>query len=49
LFGTDTPFDTKGGEIFTRETMFTIDALPIPPREMQAIFGGNLARLLNLH
>lgn len=48
LFGTDSPFDTQGGEIFTRETMFTINALPIPPREKEAIFGGNLARLLKL-
>jgi uncharacterized protein len=48
LFGTDTPFDTQGGALFTRETMFTIEALPIPPREKQAIFGGNLERLLKL-
>ena len=48
LFGTDSPFDTRGGEIFTRETIFTIDALPIPPREKQAIFADNIKRLCRL-
>lgn len=48
LFGTDSPFDTRGGELFTRETLFTIEALPVPPAEKAAIYGGNLKRLLHI-
>lgn len=48
LFGTDAPFDTHGGDLFTRETLFSIEALPIPPAEKAAIYAGNLTRLLKL-
>ena len=48
LFGTDTPFDTKGGALFTSETVFSIEALAIPPAEKAAIYAGNLKRLLKL-
>lgn len=48
LFGTDSPFDTQGGALFTRDTLFTIEALAIPPAQKAAIYGGNLARLLHL-
>lgn len=48
LFGTDTPFDTKGGSLFTSETVFSIEALAIPPAEKAAIYAGNLKRLLKL-
>lgn len=48
LFGTDTPFDGTGGETFTRETLFSIDALTIPPAEKELIYAGNAIRLLRL-
>jgi predicted TIM-barrel fold metal-dependent hydrolase len=48
VFGTDTPFDTHGGALFTSETVLSIDALAIPPAEKAAIYAGNLKRLLKL-
>jgi predicted TIM-barrel fold metal-dependent hydrolase len=48
LFGTDTPFDGNGGKDFTRETLFSVEALVIPPHEKEMIYSGNLRRLLNL-
>ena len=48
IFGTDTPFDGNGGKDFTRETLFSIDALVIPPQEKEKIYAGNLMRLLGL-
>jgi len=46
LFGTDTPFDGLGGEGFTADTLKSIDAMPIPPAEREAIYSGNLQRLI---
>ena len=46
LFGSDTPMDAQAGEIFTSETDRTIAALPVTEAERQAIYGGNLQRLL---
>jgi predicted TIM-barrel fold metal-dependent hydrolase len=50
LFGTDTPYPlvTGEGKGFARETMASIDALPIAAAEKDAILGGNLQRLLGL-
>lgn len=48
LFGTDTPFDGAGGALFGKETLFSIDALAIPPAEREQIFAGNARRLLKL-
>ena len=46
LFGTDSPFDGAGGNIFNQETIFTVKALPITPEERSKIFSGNLQALL---
>ncbi len=46
LFGTDTPFDGMGGEGFTADTLKSIEAMPIPPAERQAIYAGNLQRII---
>lgn len=46
LFGTDTPFDGMGGEGFTADTLKSIEALPIPPAEREAIYSGNLLKLI---
>ncbi len=48
LFGTDAPFDGTGGEDFTRDTLFSIEALVIPPAEKQKLYAGNAQRLLKL-
>lgn len=48
LFGTDSPFDTQGGRVFCEETLFTIQALPVPPAEKARILGGNLQDMLNI-
>lgn len=48
LFGTDTPFDGAGGAVFGEETLFSIDALTIPPAEREQIFAGNAQRLMKL-
>lgn len=48
LFGTDAPFDGDAGETFTRETLFSIDALTIPPKEKQMILSGNAIKLMKL-
>ena len=48
LFGTDTPFDGNGGKDFTRETLFSIEALIIPPHEKDLIYAGNIQRLLHV-
>ena len=48
LFGSATPFDGNGGKDFTRETLFSIEALVIPPQEKEMIYSGNLRRLLDL-
>lgn len=48
LFGTDTPFDGRGGDLFTPRTQQTIAALALPPAHKQALMGGNACRLLRL-
>jgi aminocarboxymuconate-semialdehyde decarboxylase len=49
LFGTDTPFDGNGGEDFTRDTLFSIAALAVPPAAKQKMLSGNAIRLMKLH
>jgi predicted TIM-barrel fold metal-dependent hydrolase len=48
LFGTDAPFDGTGGEDFTRDTLFSIAALAVPPAQKAAILAENARRLLKL-
>lgn len=46
LFGTDMPFDCEAGEIFTSETVRSVEALSIPEADREKIFSGNALRLL---
>jgi uncharacterized protein len=48
LFGTDTPFDGRGGDLFTTRTLASIEALAISPAQRAALFAGNARRLLHL-
>jgi len=47
LFGTDTPMDSRAGEIFTPETDRTIEALKLTKAQRQSIYSGNMQRLLS--
>jgi predicted TIM-barrel fold metal-dependent hydrolase len=48
LFGTDAPFGPKGSWGYTKWTIDVIDGLNITQREKEAIYGGNIKRLLKL-
>jgi predicted TIM-barrel fold metal-dependent hydrolase len=48
LFGTDAPFDGTGGEDFTRDTLFSIAALAVPPAQKEAMLSGNARRVMKL-
>ncbi|HEX5749633.1 MAG TPA: amidohydrolase family protein [Archangium sp.] len=47
LFGSDSPMDSRSGEIFTPETDRTVAALKLTEAERQDIYGGNMTRLLS--
>jgi predicted TIM-barrel fold metal-dependent hydrolase len=47
LFASDMPFDPAPG-LYMRETIRVIDSLDLSPRDRDAIYFGNAARLLNL-
>lgn len=49
LFGTDMPFDSEGGDRYTRETIRSIELMDIPDQEKGMIFEGNAKRLLHLN
>jgi len=48
LFGTDVPFDEKGGYDFTERTIGSIDAALISDADKERIFYKNIAQILNL-
>jgi predicted TIM-barrel fold metal-dependent hydrolase len=48
LFGSDSPFDPEKGPGYIRETIKTINILPISEAERQKIFEGNAKKLLKL-
>jgi aminocarboxymuconate-semialdehyde decarboxylase len=48
LFGTDLPYHPKDSSPFVRWTIEIIDSLDIQPAERQAIYEGNIRRLLKL-
>lgn len=48
LYGTDSPLDTFGGELFAKETIASIDALDISSAERDQIYAGNLLSLLGM-
>jgi len=49
LIGSDTPFDVQDGQIFTSETLRSIDALSVSPEARTAILSKNAARILKLN
>jgi len=48
MFGTDMPFGTEEGLWPVRETVDSIEAMPIPDAEKQMIYEDNAKKLLNL-
>jgi predicted TIM-barrel fold metal-dependent hydrolase len=48
LFGSDAPFDIEDGQIFTVETLRSIDAMAVSPETRTAILSNNAARILKL-
>jgi uncharacterized protein len=48
LFATDAPFDPEGGSWLIGGTIDALDGLDIPKTDRDAIYGGNLRRLLRL-
>jgi predicted TIM-barrel fold metal-dependent hydrolase len=48
LFGTDTPYASEDGKGNAKETIASVNALPIPPAQKEQILGGNLRQLLSL-
>jgi predicted TIM-barrel fold metal-dependent hydrolase len=48
LFGSDTPFDINGGQIFISETLRSIDAMAVSPEMRTAMLSKNAARILRL-
>ena len=48
LFGTDMPFDSEFGDRYTRQTIQSIDRMPVSTEDKQKIYEGNARRLLNI-
>jgi predicted TIM-barrel fold metal-dependent hydrolase len=48
VFGSDAPFDIQDGQIFTSETLRSIDTMAVSPETRAAILSKNAARLLKL-
>jgi uncharacterized protein len=48
LFGTDTPFDTSGGQYFTAETLRSIQDMGVSADVRMAVLSGNAIRALDL-
>ena len=48
VFATDFPFDSEYGDRYTRETIRSVEEMPISDEEKYKIFEGNARRLLHL-
>ena len=48
LFGTDCPFDPEGGPLFIRETIKTLDKMPLKSSDRRKIYFGNAVNMLRL-
>ena len=48
VFGTDFPFDSEFGDRYTRQTIQSIERMPISERDKKKIFEDNAKRLLHL-
>jgi predicted TIM-barrel fold metal-dependent hydrolase len=48
LFGTDCPFDPRGGPLFIRENIRAIDSLKLAPGDRRRLYFGNAIEMLRL-
>jgi predicted TIM-barrel fold metal-dependent hydrolase len=48
VFGTDCPFDPQGGPMFIRDIIKMLDAMGLPPKDLEMIYEGNAKRMLKL-
>ncbi len=48
LFGTDTPFDTRGGAYFIPATISDVESAATDEADREAIFEGNARRVLGI-
>jgi aminocarboxymuconate-semialdehyde decarboxylase len=48
LFATDMPYDSEGGDRYTRQTIAAVEQMSIPAAEKVQIFEGNARRILKL-
>lgn len=48
LFATDMPYDSEGGDRYTRQTIDAVEQMSIPAAEKAQIFEGNARRILKL-
>jgi predicted TIM-barrel fold metal-dependent hydrolase len=48
LFGTDCPFDPEGGPLFIRETIKTLERMPLKSADRRKIYFGNAVSMLKL-
>ena len=48
IFGSDMPFDSEGGDRYTRETISSVERMDIPESDKRNIFAGNARRLMKL-
>jgi len=48
LFGTDCPFDPRGGPLFIKETIKAIDSLRLKPEDKRRVYFGNATSMLRL-
>ena len=48
LFGTDMPYDAQVGDVYTRETILTVERMTIPDSEKKKIFEDNARELMRL-
>ena len=48
VFATDFPFDSEFGDRYTKQTILSIEQMPISDADKKKIFEGNARRLLHL-
>ncbi len=48
LFATDMPYDSEGGDRYTRQTIDAVEQMSIPAEEKAQIFEGNARKILKL-
>jgi aminocarboxymuconate-semialdehyde decarboxylase len=48
LFGTDMPYDAQVGDVYTRETILTVERMTVSDSEKKRIFEDNARELMRL-